>query len=158
MAKIMKEISSISDLKPLMVKDGCKFMALDVGTAKIGVALSCPNFQISLPHSVIIRKNFQTALDAILKVVEESNTPIIIVGLPLMMNGKESDECYNIRKFIEKVTKTIDLPVFFQDERLTTKMANNFLIMSEVSAKKSSKTDDKIAASIILESFLRKTQ
>ncbi len=154
----MDEIPEIKEIlnKIKITSPNARIMSLDVGSKKIGVALSCHNLSISLPHCVIIRQNFRQIESEISKIIQTNHICLMVVGLPLQMDGAESQECYNIRKFIEKLHQTIKIPHFFQDERLSTKMANQFLTISEISRKKSSLIDDQIAASLILESFLNK--
>lgn len=137
-------------------KKPCKIAAIDVGSRKIGLAISCANLSIAFPKKVVERKNFKQTQEDIANFLQNSEIELMVVGLPINMQGNETEQCELIRKFIAKLRKTLNFKVFFQDERLTTKMASQMLQMSGLSAKQSANKDDEVAASLILESFLKK--
>ncbi|MCC8468214.1 MAG: Holliday junction resolvase RuvX, partial [Rickettsia endosymbiont of Eriopis connexa] len=78
----------------------------------------------------------------------------VVVGLPIDMNGAVTEQTNIVMKFAEELTKSINLPIYLQDERLTTKAANNFLKSFGVKRKDRNNNDDALAASMILETVL----
>lgn len=129
-----------------------KFIALDVGKVRIGVA-SCDRLEIAAsPHSVI-PANGKAAL-AVAKLLETEGADGIIVGLPLSMDGKEREACEMARRFMSKLEPLITVPMYTVDERLTTKIAEAGLIEAGMRREKRREIRDAVSAALILKSFL----
>jgi putative Holliday junction resolvase len=79
---------------------------------------------------------------------------MIVVGLPLNMDGGTSEKSIDVLSFVEKLKESLKLPVETWDERLSSLEANRILIDADMSRKKRKKVVDKIAAQIILQSYL----
>ena len=82
------------------------------------------------------------------------NIEKVVVGLPLNMKGIDSEQTKIVRKFVQILKKKINIPIIFQDERLSSKSAKEYLIMQNISPSKNKKSVDSVAASIILQEFL----
>ncbi len=143
-------IENLESFKSLLEK-GKPLLAIDYGTKYLGIAKTDNNWILSIPLDVI--KNDGTS--QIKKTIETLNICGIIMGLPLQMDGFEGENCEKVRKFAEKLVQDFNLPIYLQDERLTTKAAQYFLNQSNLSREQKNFLDNKLAASLILESFLQ---
>lgn len=132
-----------------------KYIALDVGDVRIGVAKSDIMGIVASPLEVIDRRKIK-AVERIANILKEENTKSLVVGIPKSLDGSEKRQAEKVREFIEKLNKNIEgLEVFEVDERLTTVQADKMLNMSKKKgALEKRKVVDKIAAAIILQSFL----
>jgi putative Holliday junction resolvase len=101
------------------------------------------------------RKNKRTDLAALERVIREYGVLEIVVGLPLRMSGAEGIQSGKMREFVTILEKQFRLPVHLVDERLTSVEANRVLRDSEMSIKKRAGAVDRLAAVLILQSFLQ---
>ena len=95
-------------------------MALDVGDVRIGVALSDPLRIIAQPHSVIAAKSPEADVEAIRKLVEETETQCLVVGIPLNQEGKPGPQAEKVLTFVERLRSVIPIEIVMQDERYST--------------------------------------
>lgn len=129
-----------------------KFVALDVGEKRIGVA-TCDRLEITAsPHSVIPAGS--KAPGAVAKLVEQENAAGVVVGLPLSLDGQERTACDMARRFIAKIEPLIKVPVYQVDERMTTKIAEASLIEAGMRREKRRELRDAVSAALILKTFL----
>lgn len=133
---------------------GKPIICFDFGAKKIGVALSTPDHLICMPHSIIRESSAAKQLDACSKAVLQHNVCAIIVGLPLNMDGTENEQTNNVRKFAEKLAVKSGIDVYLQDERMTSKTADNLLKTIGMNRKSRNAKDDSVAANLILETTL----
>lgn len=103
----------------------------------------------------IRRKNKRTDLAALREVITQYGVVEIVVGLPLRMSGVEGTQAEKMREFVTVLEKEFKLPVHLMDERLTSVEANRVLRESEMSIKKRAGAVDRLAAVLILQSFLQ---
>ena len=135
-------------------------MGLDVGNARIGIALSDPLQTIASPFSTI--KNDGTALAEILKIIKEKNVIDIAVGLPLMLTGEIGEQASLTLAFVKKLEEKLkvatleNIAIHQIDERYTSAAAENVLVGSKLKNKALRSATDRIAASLILETYLQK--
>jgi putative Holliday junction resolvase len=132
-----------------------RVLALDVGSRTIGLAVSDPLGITAQGLETIRRKNKRTDLAALAKVIEDNGVVEIVVGLPLRMSGQEGIQAEKMREFVAVIEKQFRLPVSLIDERLTSVEANRVLRESEMSIKKRAGAVDRLAAVLILQSFLQ---
>lgn len=130
-----------------------RLIALDVGTKTIGLAITDDTQSIITPVETIYRKGNKKDIPILLNIFREKKVKGIIVGLPLSFNDKETDCSNFIRRFANNLSLETELPIFFQDEKLSSFEAED-LMLDKVGFNKTKKVVDKIAASYILESFL----
>ena len=132
-----------------------KYIALDIGDVRIGVARSDSLGMFSTPLEVIDRKKIKS-IERIKKICLEENTKKIVVGIPKSLDGEEKRQAEKVREYMEKIKKNIEGIEFFEvDERYTTVTADKLLQeMGTKGAIEKRKVVDKIAASIILQTFL----
>lgn len=137
---------------------GKRILGLDIGDAKIGIAVSDLSHNIANPREVLRRKNIKSDIEFFNNFIKQEEICAIVAGLPLSLQGEETEYCAKIRKFIDKINKDHSLPVFFQDERMSTSAVTRILKDSGMTRKKRDAIDDKMAAAyilqIVLDSFL----
>jgi putative Holliday junction resolvase len=127
-------------------------MALDVGDARIGLALSDPLGILASPHSIIARENSPADFQTILDIAKQNDVERIIVGLPVNMDGTLGGQVEKVKKFVKELRLHTGLPIEFKDERLTTVQAKEYLQTSRKIKRDTSY--DAAAAAIILQSYL----
>lgn len=130
-------------------------MALDVGDARIGIATSDPMGIIAGPGETYkVSGNKEADYKYFAEYAKNKQCDTIVIGLPLNMDGTEGDRVVKTRLFAEELSAYTDLKIVFQDERLSTVSAEKMLIESGVRREKRKNVVDKVAASIILQSYL----
>jgi putative Holliday junction resolvase len=127
-------------------------LGLDVGDSRIGVALSDPLGVLASPLTIITRRNIKADIEAVLAIVRQHEVESIVVGLPLSMDGSEGTQAEKVRDFASWLSRQADIPVLFQDERLSTVQAMRVI-------KSYRKTGpgtryDAAAAALILQTYL----
>ena len=132
-----------------------KVMALDVGTKRIGVALSDFLLMIANGHSCIARQPEYEAVDEILKIAKENRVEKIVVGLPINMDGTQGAQAEDCKKFAGRLT---GYEIIFEDERLTSDTAEENLRNKKIDFKKNKGLVDIESACIILEQYLSRNQ
>ena len=131
-----------------------RLLALDVGEKRIGVAMSDELGWTAQPLMVIERKNIEWDLAILKKTIEAHQIKKIIVGLPMSLSGKMTEQTKKVLRFMEACKKAWSVPMETWDEALTTQQAEDVLIEANVSRKKRKKVVDKLAAVFILRSYL----
>ena len=131
-----------------------RIMALDFGTKRIGIAVSDELFITAQGLPSLYRKDLKSDLDEIGRIAKSNDVREIIVGLPLSMNGSYSAKTKEVVAFVDDLLKTVDIAVKTWDERLTSMQAERVLLEADVSRSKRKKVTDKLAAQIILQSYL----
>ena len=133
-----------------------RLIGLDVGDRTIGVAVSDLLMITAQGVTTIKRTNLKADLQELKRIIEEYNVTKIIVGLPKMMDGSIGIQGEKVIEFTEKMKAKIDLPVDFQDERLTTALSEKILISADVKRKKRKEVIDKLAAVQILTTYMER--
>ncbi|RIK10187.1 MAG: Holliday junction resolvase RuvX [Acidobacteria bacterium] len=129
-----------------------RIMALDLGERRVGVAISDPLEITAQPFAVIDRGG--NMLAEIRAIADEYEIGEVVVGLPLQMRGSEGDAASAARQEADRIRDSLDVPVVLWDERLTTATAERALIDQGVKRRKRREVIDKIAAAVILQSYL----
>lgn len=129
-------------------------LGIDYGTRRVGVAVSDRDQRFSSPLHNHDRHGIQVDERFFRKVVEEYRPVGLVVGLPIHLSGDESEKSREARKFAEWLGTVTGLPYTFQDERFTSFQAQNLLLAAELSKKKRKERMDKLAAQILLQTFL----
>lgn len=133
-----------------------RIIAFDIGNKRIGVAISDPFNSMALPLETYWRKNFEKDLNYLVNLAKEKGADTIVCGLPLNFDGSKSEQTALTESFVEELKKRTDIPIVFQDERFTTMEARRVLIEADMRREKRKDVIDKIAASYILEDYMRK--
>jgi putative Holliday junction resolvase len=131
-----------------------KTLGLDVGDSKIGVALSDTLRLTAQGVTTFQRKNVQTDLRYLQKLIDENEVTEVVVGLPVTMNGERDAQTKKTLRFAQLLRQTFHLPVMTWDERFSTIEASKTLELGKVGKKKRTALLDKVAAIIILQGYL----
>lgn len=134
-----------------------RLLGLDIGDKKIGIAVSDELGFTAQGIGIIVRTSDKDDIKKILDYVESYGVEKVIAGLPKNMNGTEGPQSELVRSFCEKLKKSLKVDLEYWDERLTTVAAEKVLISADVSRKKRKGVIDKIAAALILQSYLNYT-
>ncbi len=142
---------------PRMADPGAprRILALDVGSRTFGMAVSDPLGITAQGLPTYRRKNKRTDYAELQRVIDSQGVAEIVVGYPLHMSGGEGTQSRRMQEFAEELRKHFHLPVHLWDERLTTAEANRVLRESEMSIKRRGEVVDRLAAVLILQSFLQ---
>ncbi len=130
-----------------------RLLGIDVGDKRIGIAITDPTNTIAQPLTMIKRGDGD--IEAICDLARKNDVGEIVVGLPINMNGTRGEMAEKVSAFADKLRESVDVPVVYVDERLSTMEAERLMISADVSREKRRKSIDKIAAAIILETRLR---
>lgn len=131
-----------------------RYLCLDIGDKRIGVAVSDPFNSYALPVETYHRKNLKTDLNKICEYVREKMITHIVCGLPVNFDGTPSVQTQKAQFFIEKLIESTGLQVTSVDERCTTIDAEEVLISQRKSREERKGLVDSLAAANILERFL----
>lgn len=130
-------------------------LGIDYGSKRMGLAVSDLSCTIASSYKILYRKNIETDLIELKKVIAEKEIGAIAMGLPLQMNGQEGEIALEVRKFATILEESFNLPILLWDERLSSSAVENFLIKEvDLSRKKRAKVLDASAASYILQGVL----
>jgi putative Holliday junction resolvase len=144
----------ITDLKRLTGGRGA-LLGLDVGKKTVGVAISDASWMIATPLVLIKRRKLVDDLAALEKLVTDNRVVGLVIGMPLNMDGTEGPRAQSTYQFARNIEPAIDLPVFFQDERLSTVAVERVLTgEADLSRAKRAEVVDRAAAAWILQSAL----
>lgn len=133
-----------------------RYLGIDYGEKRIGLALSDPTLIIAQTYKTIHFVSSKDLLQQIGILVEELDINKIILGLPLSMKGSDSQKTKEVRVFGEKLSKTLIIPVIYFDERLSTVRAHQILKELGKQPSKSRQKVDQLAAQQILQTYLDK--
>ncbi len=137
------------------VAPGKRLLGLDLGSKTIGMAVSDGGWTVASPIGTVARRKF--TLDAIeLKAaIDERNVGALVLGLPVNMDGTEGPRCQSTRQFATNLMQKFDMPIAFQDERLSTAAVERLLIDEvDMTRKRRGEVVDKMAAAWILQGAL----
>jgi putative Holliday junction resolvase len=129
-------------------------VALDVGQARIGVAVSDELEMLASPHSTIRRTSNAAAIAAIARVVDASGAEQVVVGLPVSFDGKLHTQAQSVQAFAEKLRARLSVPLVYADETLSTVRAEEQLRAAGVRPERIRERIDAAAAAVILQEYL----
>ena len=130
-------------------------IGIDLGSKRVGLALSDKMNMIASPYRTLIVKNEQDLLDQLRLIIVDFKVKTIVLGLPLNMNGEDSAQTKKIREF-KSMLSIFNLPVILEDERLSSVSAKRSLVMQDIKTGHNKSEIDKRAAAIFLQQFLDK--
>src|SRR6266568_4713011 len=133
-----------------------RILGLDVGSRRIGVAVSDPLGITAQGLETLQRTTKRRDFEHLQRVIQEYDVREIVVGLPLRMSGAEGIQSDNMQVFAEELRKRFRLPVHLWDERLTSVEANRLLREAELSIEKRGKAVDRMAAVLILQGWMER--
>lgn len=133
-----------------------KLIAYDIGNKRVGVAVSDPFMSMALPRETYWRKNFEKDIAFLAELAKKEGADRIVCGLPVNFDGSVAEQTRITQSFIDKLKEATDIEVVTADERFSTKEATRVLIAGNVSREKRKNYVDSIAASYILEDYIKK--
>lgn len=131
-----------------------RVLGLDVGSRRIGVAVSDPLGITAQGLETLQRKTKRQDFEELQRVIQEYDVREIVVGLPLRMSGAEGIQSDKMQVFAEEMRKRFRLPVHLWDERLTSVEANRLLRETDLSIEKRGRAVDRMAAVLILQGWM----
>lgn len=129
-------------------------LGIDYGRKRMGFAVSDPDGIVATPLRVATVSGFKAALDTTVDCISDVEAEEVVVGLPLNMDGTESEISREVQDFVAQLSERISQPVYTWDERLSSMQSERVLIEANVSRAKRKKVKDKLAAQLILQSYL----
>jgi putative Holliday junction resolvase len=129
-------------------------LGLDVGDKRIGVALCDPLGILASPLTIIDRQDDSVAVEAIVRIIDQKGVELIIVGLPVTMDGGIGAQAEKVNTFAHTLRNSTKIPMEFIDERLSTFSAKQLIREAGSRKRRGKKPDDAIAAAIILQRYL----
>jgi len=131
-----------------------RILALDHGSKRIGVAVSDGTKTIAQPLEYVLAEPFENFLARLKQLLIEKEVELVLIGLPRNMDGSYGPAAQKVETFVAELKTAITIPIKMMDERLTSKMANRILIQGNVRRDKRKENVDKMAAAILLQSYL----
>ena len=131
-----------------------RILALDHGSKRIGVAVSDETKIFAQPLEYILAEPFADFLARLKKILLEKEIDLVLVGQPRNMDGSYGPAAQKVETFVGVLKTAITVPIKMWDERLTSKIANRILIQGNVRRDQRKEKVDKMAAAILLQSYL----
>ena len=131
-----------------------KILAVDYGDTRTGLAISDRTEFLASPVGTITERNAERLAHKVAEAVKEQGAELIVVGLPINMNGTRGPRAEKCEEFAKMLGELVDCPVEMWDERSTTVTAHNILNTTNVRGKARKAVVDTVAATIILEGFM----
>lgn len=131
-----------------------RVLGVDFGKKKLGLSLSDRDKLIASPLKLVIRKGLKADLLQIEQIIKELSVDGIVFGYPVAMSGEITDSCKDVEKFAEELSKKLELPYYFQDERMSTMAVRQILKQTNMTWQKKNQIDDMMAASYVLQIVL----
>ena len=136
-----------------------RYLGLDLGSRTLGMAVSDSLGMFASSYKIVRHEEeYERLIDDVIETVNEKKIEAIVLGLPKNMNntiGPKGELSFQFKKMLEE---KLNIPVYLEDERLTTRQAESILIKNDTSRKKRKKVIDSMAATIILQSYLDKNK
>lgn len=131
-----------------------RYLAVDYGERRIGIAVSDPTGMIARPLETLKVSSPTEAVSGLVALISEYEPVAIVLGLPLSMSGRESELSQKVDEFAEALREAVNIEIIFEDERLSSSQAEQVLHAHGKKIKGNKEKIDRIAAAIILQSFL----
>lgn len=131
-----------------------RIMALDIGNVRCGIAISDPQERVASPICVLPTQEVKQNASSFRRVCEDWEPELLVVGLPLSLNGKVGPQAKSIQETAQLISRNLGIPLEFSDERLSSAAAKRSLREKGMSEKDMRGKVDMIAASLFLQSWL----
>lgn len=133
-------------------------VGLDIGQVRIGVAVSDETASLASPRGFIRRRSDASAIEAIVRVVAESKAELVVIGLPVSLDGQLHAQAQRVQRFAEKLRARLPVPLVYADETLSTVHAEEALRAAGVRSERLRERIDAAAAAVILQAYLDQQQ
>ena len=130
-----------------------RILGVDYGDTRIGLAISDPMKSIAFPYKTVNNKSLEYLIDFFKKLILDKEIDCLVIGLPIGLNGKDTDQTKKVRIFADAL-KVLNVSIYFQDERLTSVSAKKSLIEQNIKTGFVKEKIDERAASIFLQQFI----
>ncbi|WP_028575365.1 Holliday junction resolvase RuvX [Desulfonatronovibrio hydrogenovorans] len=134
-----------------------RYLGIDFGLKRIGLAVSSPCQSMVFPLATIVRTTRQDTFDQLMDIIEKQNIQAVVLGLPIQADQEPSLTCRQAINFKESLCRRTDLPVYTVNEAFTSGEAKSMLLERKLSQTKVRENLDQMAAVLILETFLNQT-
>ena len=131
-----------------------RILAIDHGAKRIGLAVSDPNKIISMPLKTVVLSDLKLLHDELTQIKIEYEIEKIVIGLPLGMDGKKTEQTRKVEDFKNYIEKKIDIPIVMFDERLSSVSAKKSLVNQGIKTGFNKYKIDQTAAAIFLQHYL----
>jgi len=133
-----------------------KTLGLDLGSKTLGIACSDPSGILAsgIETFTFPEHNFELPLDYVKRFIDNNKVGLVVLGLPKNMDGSIGFQGRTAEAFREGLMQRTDVPIVLWDERLTTRMVTQVMLSADLSRKKRKDIVDKLAATVILQSYL----
>ena len=131
-----------------------RYLALDVGDERIGIAISDPNALLARPLETVLRRPGPSSFLRIAQIIEEKDVEAVVVGLPLLPNGTEGKQVLSTRAYARGLKRHTGRPIVYQDERSSTLRAKEIMIQNRTGRRRRRRLNDAVAAAVILQEYL----
>jgi putative Holliday junction resolvase len=131
-----------------------KIMAIDLGTKRLGIATAHLSLRVVSNAWAIEVTGMQEAARQVRDIITVEKVEAVVIGLPLTLEGVEGERVTEVQKFAERLSKRIEAPVTFYDERMTTARVHSDMKQVGLDRQQRHQADDASAASLILQDFL----
>jgi len=129
-------------------------LGVDYGERRVGLAISDELGMMALPLDILLVQSSRQVIGDVLRLCHEKQVAAIVVGLPLNMDGSRGPAAEAVERFVLELRRQGDRPVEVWDERMSSRQVERMLIDSDVSRSKRKGIVDKLAAQVILQSYL----
>lgn len=126
-----------------------RVLGIDFGAARIGIAIGDMILKIASPYEVIQNKDFDDFAEKLIAIIDDEGVERLVIGLPLNMDGGETPQTKSVQRFIKQVKEHFQIDVVTEDERLTSRHAEELLKNADMKQKNS----DDVAAMVILQAY-----
>jgi len=133
-----------------------RILAIDYGQKRVGLALSDRLGITAQPFKTIINESREELIDELAEIIKANDVTEVVIGLPLHMNGTEGERAEKSRVLAAELETALNIPVYLQDERLSSAEVEKVMLAGDLSRRKRRAKRDKLAASIILRTYLAK--
>ena len=130
-------------------------LGIDFGEKRVGLALSDRLNLIASPYKTLQYISENDLISEIKKIVIDKEIGVFVIGLPLNMKGEDSDQTKKVRRF-KNLLSILELPIVYEDERFSSIIAKNSLVLQNVKTGHNKSEIDRTAAAIILQQYLDK--
>jgi putative Holliday junction resolvase len=149
-----KEDNQETSSEKALCRPGRRLLALDLGRKRVGVAVSDEHWLAVSPLKALPRTNWKKLLSEVSEIVRSFDAQALVLGLPLRLDGTEGEEAAEARRLARNFNLSLQIPVLLQDERLTSREAEESLRLEGHSLQSIREEVDSRAAAIILEDFI----
>ena len=146
-------ICKINDVNA-MISAGQRLLGLDIGKKTIGLALSDTGLKIASPVKILYRTKFTPDAESLFKLVDNESVGGLVLGWPVNMDGSIGPRCDSVRDLAHALMRIRDIPIAFQDERLSTRAVESAMVAADMTRAKRALRRDALAACWILQSAL----